>query len=245
MELSRARAELDRIRVHLEDRERLTALGRLTATIAHEVRNPLTAMKMWLHMIRVARPDAAGLDHKCTMLSQEICRLERLVGEVLEVARPASLERAPLQMPRLLDRTLDLMAPRMREKELRVCRRDAVTLPAVHGDSAQLVQVFLNLLDNAREATPRGGEISIQESLEQASEHGEVVVRVRDTGPGMPERVRGRLFEPFVTTKADGTGLGLYIAAGITARHGGRLELERSTDGGCVFAVSLPAMAGA
>src|SRR6185436_346934 len=111
----------------------------------------------------------------------------------------------------------------------------------VMADANQLRQVLLNLIANAAEATPEGGEVRISETRELGPDgQDEVVLRVSDSGPGVPEAIREHLFEPFVTTKPRGTGLGLCVAAGIVSRHGGRLELETQEAPGAVFALRLP-----
>jgi signal transduction histidine kinase len=121
-------------------------------------------------------------------------------------------------------------------------RKYSPELPPILGDGKQLKQVFINLLNNAAEVVPGGGEIRIlAASACDRDTRGMVVVRIQDTGPGMPEEVQQRLFEPFFTTKESGTGLGLCIAAGIMTRHNGRLVLESSTAQGTTFAVWIPA----
>jgi signal transduction histidine kinase len=221
--------------------EKLAAVGKLAACVAHEMRNPLSSMKMWLYSIRkVAGPEPA-LDHKYQILSDEINRLESIVRNVLEFSRPPSLRPQPHSIVRVIDKTLEIVRPWLETKQIRVVQDHAAGLPDVVADPEQLGQVFVNLLDNAAAAMPAGGTISIS-TIEEVDANGfaGVVVRVQDTGHGIPNDIRSRLFEPFFTTKQAGTGLGLCIAANILAAQGGRLVLESSTAGGTTFAVRLP-----
>jgi len=236
------RLALEESRDRLLDSEQLATVGRMAAGVAHEIRNPLTAMRMWLFAIRGQVGEAPQMLEKCDLLADEIGRLDGIVGSFLELSRPPAPVLEPQDVSRLVDGTLDLLAEQIRRGSLRVLRVRAPSLPRVQADVQQLRQVFLNLLANAAEATPEGGEIRVSEDVETDGGSTFVTVRVGDTGPGIPECVRARLFEPFVTSKRNGTGLGLSIAAGIVTRHGGRLALESSDERGSVFAVRLPAL---
>jgi signal transduction histidine kinase len=176
------------------------------------------------------------------MLLEEITRLDGIVRDFLDFSRPRALNVEPLQLASLLDETLELVGRRLEESQINVIRKYSADLPPIMGDGKQLKQVFINLLNNAAEVVPEGGEIRVLAA--SACDHDTrrmVVVRIQDTGPGMPEEVQKRLFEPFFTTKETGTGLGLCIAAGIMTRHNGRLVLESSTGQGTTFAIWIPA----
>jgi signal transduction histidine kinase len=240
-DVSDARSALEENRRQLMSAEKLAAVGKLAAGVAHEIRNPLTAIKMWLFSIRKAVGHDPEIDRKCAIVSEEITRLEKIVRNFLEFSRPRGLELEPQSVSSLMERTLDLFHHRIDEKKLRLARDDAEHLPPVMADADQLKQVLINVLDNAVEATNEDGEIQITiDTGCESDDRSMVVVRVQDTGRGMPEDVRERIFEPFYTTKDDGTGLGLCIAAQIMARHGGRLVLESSTQRGTTFAVWIP-----
>jgi signal transduction histidine kinase len=137
--------------------------------------------------------------------------------------------------------SLSLVGQRFRESHIRVLRRNGQVLPDVVADSELLKQVFINLLTNAADAMQEGGEIQI-EAVPDRQEDGVpfVAVRFQDQGPGVPEEVRGQIFQPFVTTKATGMGLGLSIAAEIMTLHGGGIVLESSTPQGSCFTVRIP-----
>ncbi|MCU0961384.1 MAG: ATP-binding protein [Pirellulaceae bacterium] len=222
--------------------EKLAAVGKLAASVAHEMRNPLSSMKMWLYSIQKAAGADPTLDHKCRILSDEINRLDGIVRSVLEFSRSPSLKSQPLCITRVIGDTLVIVRPWLETKKIRVVESHAAGLPHIRADSEQLKQVLVNLLNNAAEAMPGGGELSISTVADVDADGAVcVVVRVRDTGHGIPKEIQSRLFEPFFTTKREGTGLGLCIAANILAAHQGHLVLESSTVDGTTFAIRLPA----
>ncbi len=245
-EMADTRLALTETRNRMLNAEKLAAVGKLAASVAHEMRNPLSSMKMWLHSIRKTAGAEPAMDRKFQILSDEINRLERIVRNVLEFSRPPTLTLQPCSVVDVIGRVLEIATPALEAGNIRVAQSHASELPKVMADSEQLTQVFANLLGNAAEAMPGGGEISISSTAE-ADDRGSsgVVVRIRDQGQGVPEDVRVRLFEPFFTTKDEGTGLGLCIAANIMARHGGQLVLESSTPRGATFAVRIPIATGA
>lgn len=231
-----SRNSLAQTRDRMRSAEKLAAVGKLAASVAHEMRNPLSSIKMWLYSIR-NRPDVdPDLEYKYQILADEIARLESIVRNVLEFSRPPALKLEPWSVPEVLDRTLELVSPWLEAKSIRVVQKHARQLPEVMVDGEQLRQVLTNLLYNAAEAMSDGGEIVVSSARDDAS----IVMRIQDSGRGIPEEVRARLFEPFFTTKDEGTGLGLCIAANIMARHGGQLVLESSGPAGTTFAVRLP-----
>lgn len=240
-DVAETRTTLAESRGRLLNAEKLASVGKLAASVAHEMRNPLSSMKMWLYSIRKTAGVEPALDRKYQILADEITRLESIVRNILEFSRPPLLKLQPRSMVQVIDKTLEILNPWLETKKIHVVQRHAAGQPHVVADSEQLKQVFVNLLDNAAEAMPEGGDISISSNVEtDSSGLASVVVRVQDAGHGIPADARPRLFEPFFTTKEQGTGLGLCIAANIVAEHGGQLVLEASTSGGSTFAVRLP-----
>lgn len=236
------RTTLNRSRSKLKAAEKLASVGKLAASVAHEIRNPLTAIKMWLFSIQKEVGGSESLDRKFEIVSEEIKRLESVVRNFLEFSRPPELKLAVESVSRLLDATLELVEPRIAAENIRLSREDAPDLPPVLVDREQLRQVLLNLLSNAAEAAGEQGQIRVVTSGELDSEERKmVVVRVADSGPAIPEEVSRRIFEPFFSTKETGTGLGLCIAARIMARHEGRLVLESTDERGTTFAIHIPA----
>jgi signal transduction histidine kinase len=241
-DMTNTRSALQRSRQQALNAEKLAAVGKLAASVAHEIRNPLVAVKLWLTNIKKKRQNDPELCRDLDVLLDEMSRLDGIVRDFLEFSRPRALNVEPLQLASLLDETLELVGRRSEESRINLVRKYSAELPPIMGDGKQLKQVFINLLNNAAEVTPEGGEIRVITT--SASDHDArpmVVVRIQDTGPGMPEEVQKRLFEPFFTTKESGTGLGLCIAAGIMTRHNGRLVLESSTGQGTTFALWIPA----
>ena len=235
------RSRLERSRLRLAAAEKLAAVGKLAATVAHEIRNPLTAMEMWLFAIQEEVRGDAELERQLGIISEEITRLENIIRNFLEFSRPMELHCRPLEVNCVVQQTLDLFEQRLKERNIRVARAATGTLPAILADADKLKQVFINLIGNALDAMAEGGEIRIGATVENdAAGRRMVVVRFRDSGSGMPKDVQARIFDPFFTTKEDGTGLGLCIAAQVMARHEGSLVLESSTEHGTTFAVWLP-----
>jgi len=236
-----ARTALATTRTRLRTAEKLASVGKLAASVAHEIRNPLTSIKMWLYSVEKSVGADAGVRRKLHLIAEEIARLESVVRSFLEFSRPPALNLQPHSVSSLIDKALELTSARMDERMTRIVREDGAGLPRVAADADQLKQVLINLVQNASEATAQGGTIWISSSAEtDADGRRMVVVRVRDDGPGMAEEVRQRLFEPFFTTKDEGVGLGLCIAARIMAGHRGRLALESSSSRGTSFAVWIP-----
>jgi len=239
-DVSDTRSRLDRSRHQLLVAEKLASVGKLAASLAHEIRNPLTAMKMWLFSIGEAVRGNADLERKAGIISEEIARLESIVRNFLEFSRPLALDCRPQDVGPVIEQTLELLGPRFQGEKIRVSYLPRPALPQVMADAAQLKQVLLNLLGNAADAMA-GGEIRITPNVEKdGSGRSMVVLRICDTGPGMPPDIQSRIFEPFFTTKENGSGLGLCIAAQIMARHEGGLVLESSTEKGTTFAVWMP-----
>jgi signal transduction histidine kinase len=216
-------------------RESLAAMGEFAASLAHEVRNPLTAVKIDLQSLQEKVADDEALTVPLRRALEEIDRLDSTVGDALSVVRRGDG-----------DRTLDVWQPIRAAAHsagpafsktvatLEVIGEDD-ELP-VRGDAAGLEQLFLNLLLNAAEALPAGGRATIGAQRERGS----VLVRVEDDGPGIPEEVRRRIFEPLFSTKETGTGLGLTISRRIVEAHRGDLSVGDAEGGGTLVAIRLP-----
>jgi signal transduction histidine kinase len=235
------RWNLEQSREQLAHAEKLAAVGKLAASVAHEIRNPLTAMKMWLYSLRrTAAWDDPSME-KLNVVAAEMVRLENIVRQFLEFSRPPQLKTAACNVVALIDETLDLQKYLLEQHGIRLQREYEAELPEICADREQLKQVFLNLLNNAIDAMPGGGELQVAVAQRRQGARRMVFVRVADTGVGMPPEVQQRIFEPFFTTKPEGTGLGLCIAAAIVARHGGTLSLASSTPHGTAWDICLPA----
>ncbi len=240
-DVSDTRSRLEHSRNQLLVAEKLASVGKLAASLAHEIRNPLTAMKMWLFSIEEGVQGNADLGRKLGIISEEIGRLETIVRNFLDFSRPQTLHSQSQDIGAVINQTLDLLSPRLRGDRICATYTPRPALPHVMADADQLKQVLLNLLGNAADSMACGGEIHITCHAERdADGRPMVVVRICDTGSGMPQDVQHRIFEPFFSTKEKGTGLGLCIAAQIMARHDGGLVLESSTEKGTTFAIWVP-----
>ena len=228
----RAREAGEGLRRH----EKLAALGRLSAGLAHEIRNPLNTLAVLSYaMIEQASqsdPRLADLE----VVRDEVRRMSLLLDQFLDFARPRPPRFRRHRIDEILEETLLLIGAEAAKRGVRLERSWAEGTVPVWADGDQLKQVFLNLLLNAMQAMPEGGWLRAATSRAA----GGVVVEIRDSGPGIDPAVRERLFEPFVTTRAGGTGLGLPISARIVEGHSGELRLESEPGGGTAAIVWLP-----
>jgi signal transduction histidine kinase len=225
----------------LKERDRLAALGEMAAGLAHEIRNPLGAIKASAQLLveNATEGDTEFLE----IIVEETDRLNRVVGSFLDYARPARGNPLPCDVTSAVDRTLQLLKPECQTHGTLLIVEQEPALPMVRIDVEQLRQVLLNLVQNALQALDRGGEIHVATaSVERGrGEAPWVEIRVRDTGPGIPPEVLANLFVPFVTTKDRGTGLGLAISQRIVAAAGGRILVRTRESEGTTFVVRLPA----
>ncbi len=240
-DIADTRSDLERNRDRLLMAEKLASVGKLAACVAHEMRNPLTAVKMRLFSLRRDLGENDFYEDDLQVVFEEIVRLEKVIRHFLEFSRPPDLRLGQHQLARVMDKTLELGQHRLEEKGIRLLREEG-PLPPILADAEQLMQVFLNLLINAAEAMPQNGVLRLHSSRAVDESGKEMVVsRFVDSGTGIDAQVRERIFEPFFSTKDSGTGLGLCIAASIMSRHNGRLHLESSDAKGTTFAAWIPA----
>lgn len=232
-------ASLQRILRERASRESLAAVGEFAASLAHEVRNPLTAVKIDLQSLEERLGDDPSLTSPLRRALEEIDRLDATVGDALSMVRQGDEDRV-LDAWRPIEAAAHSAAPAFARVDatLDVGRRDS-ELP-VFGNAAGLEQLFLNLLLNAAEALPQGGRATIGAGTDGDS----VCVRIEDDGPGIPESVRDRIFEPLFSTKEAGTGLGLTISRRIVEAHRGELSVRDAEGGGTCVEVRLPAANG-
>jgi signal transduction histidine kinase len=225
------RERLDR----LHRAERLAAVGQLAAGVAHEIRNPLTAIRSTMQYLLQGLDRSEPRHQLVTELLGEVDRINSTVGGLLSLSRSGELRPVTLDLREPLGSVVALLAARAAEQGVEI----AASLPdeplLVLGDAGQLKQVFLNLVLNAVQAMTGGGRVRVE-----ASEGEWAQVRIADTGPGIPEDQLRRVFDPFFTTKSDGTGLGLAICHGIVAQHQGEIQMESEPAAGTTVTVRLP-----
>jgi two-component system NtrC family sensor kinase len=218
--------------------EKMAAVGRLTASIAHEINNPLHSVRNCLHLVGRNELPEADRQEYLELASEEMDRLMRTVRQMLDFYRPGARDRKPFDINEIIDRVLNLLDAQLSHGEVEVHRAFGDDLLLVLGVENQIQQVFFNLLLNAMEAMPDGGAIYISTTVEQ----GNVVIFIEDTGPGISLEKRDEIFEPFVSSKEKGLGLGLTVSYGVVTAHGGTLTLLSDGErGGARFRFSLPA----
>jgi signal transduction histidine kinase len=237
------RTKLVQSEVLLEKQEKLATLGTLAAGIAHEIRNPLTSIKARLYMLgkRVATDAASTAD--TAVISSEIGRLERIVQDVLQFARPSEPQLKSMRADTPLREVVSLMGSTLQQGRVQLALEDGPELHVMM-DTALIKQVLINLVRNAAEAIEGQGSVTLRVRASHAKLHGQsadvAILEVTDTGKGIPPEIQKRLFDPFFTTKEAGTGLGLSIAARIVEKHRGALEYQTQPGHGTTFGIVLP-----
>ncbi|HXH83685.1 MAG TPA: ATP-binding protein, partial [Candidatus Tectomicrobia bacterium] len=230
--------------------ETLAAAGRMAVGLAHEIRNPLGAIRGAVQLLgRELGPESPHQEYTRVLLT-EVDRVNRILEMLLDLARPAAIRPAPLNAHQLLERVALLSEEMARERGVAIVRRYDPSLPPILGDEDRLVQVFHNLVRNAIEAMAAGGTVTLatRVSLNPVfgkMDHGTgsrsmVEVQVIDEGPGIPEAARGRVFDPFFTTKERGLGLGLAICHQVLEQHRGAIQIDSAQGRGTVVTCFLP-----
>lgn len=235
-ELADFAKELERSQTQLVQAEKLAATGRMAASIAHEINNPLQAIHNCLHLA-INRPLTEEKKQHYLVMAQEECeRLITLVQRTLEFYRPSKGRSSPTRVNDLIENVLALSSKQLEHGAIKVHKNLMSSLPEIAAVPDQLTQVLLNLIINAIEAMPDGGDLTITTSATEDW----LQVAIRDSGPGVNPDDVAKIFEPFYTTKATGTGLGLSVSYGIIQRHGGRIDVQGVPGEGTTFTVALP-----
>jgi signal transduction histidine kinase len=239
LHLTSKNRELERARAHAE---RNAYRGLLASGLAHEIRNPLNAMNMNLQMLEEelhGAPELAGGDLLDLLAStkSEIKRLERLVTNFLLYARPSTPKFEKKDLNEVLRNTAIFLQADFRQSGVALELDLEPLLPSVDLDESQFRQAIMNILVNARQVMRQGGAVTL---TSKAGPGGEIVVAVRDQGPGIPPENRDHIFEPFFSKRAGGTGLGLAIARLMIEAHGGRIDVESEVGKGTTFRIRLP-----
>ncbi|WP_051188212.1 PAS domain-containing sensor histidine kinase [Brevibacillus thermoruber] len=221
----------------LRQSDMLSAVGQLAAGIAHEIRNPLTALRGFIQLMQSSAEDK----RYCGIMLSELDRINLIVSELLLLAKPQAVKYQQREVGSILKNVLSLLDSQAILNNIQIHTRIAEKLPPITCEENQMKQVFINLCKNAIEAMPNGGHLRVEA---EALDKGEVRIRIKDTGCGIdPERIP-RLGEPFYTTKEKGTGLGLMVSRRIIEEHGGRIAITSEPEQGTTVDVILPALAG-
>jgi PAS domain S-box-containing protein len=229
---------LESISTQLQVSERLAAVGRITAGVAHEVKNPLNSMRLWLENLKESLPsetDGAALQ-AVHVLDVEIDRLDAVVKRFLDFSRPMDIRLEPTQLSDLLREVLEVAQPQMQKASVQVAQLLPIGIPEVFVDRDLLKQAVLNLVLNAVEAMPSGGQLQLT-----LSRHGDVAeITVGDTGVGIPIENRQKIFQLFFTTRPGGSGIGLASAFRIVQLHNGSIDFTTEVGRGTTFRIELP-----
>ena len=233
-----AQLNVEKARAELVRSERLASIGQLAAGVAHEIRNPLTSVKLLLQHA-AKNPNEKGIAaDKMSLILDEIGRMEATIEGLLDFSRDRLLRRTRHNLNDPLQRALNLVDGRARQNRVEIIANKLDEPFFVDGDVEQLHQVFVNLFLNAIEAMPKGGRLAV--TTASLANPPRVRIEVGDTGSGIPEQILPRIFEPFVTTKERGTGLGLAVSRRIVDQHNGLLIAKNGANGGAVFVIELP-----
>jgi two-component system, NtrC family, sensor histidine kinase HydH len=218
--------------------ERLAAIGGLAAGVAHELRNPLTSVKLLLQHAATRGGDATIGAPKMELILDEVERMETTIQGLLDFSRPAQPQRKLYDLRETIDRALHLISGQAEKQHVATDAELGEDALMIYGDPQQLHQVFVNLLINAVEAMPDGGQLEITANRPHGNHA--VQVYIRDTGDGIPPDLMPRLFEPFASGKERGTGLGLAVSRRILEEHGGTISARSASPSGTIFVVKLP-----
>ncbi len=230
----------------LNEAEKSSLLGHFASTVAHEVRNSLNFLNLSIDQIRAKRllaDETPGRELRASLanMKDEITRLNRLVNDFLVVGRQAPPQIAPCDLKATVELAVSVVEKQAKAQDISIVSGLPADLPSLQADAGQLKTCFLNILTNSVQAMPHGGSIHIQAKTMQDGDGGaRLQLRFRDTGPGIPEKDREKIFAPYFSTKATGFGLGLAITQKIVEDHGGRVYVSRSNVPGTEIVLELP-----
>jgi len=230
--------EVRTLRHEVARSQRLASVGRLAAGVAHEIRNPLSSIKGFATYFKERYPDRPEDQQTADIMIQEVDRLNRVVGQLLEFAKPVPVKPKWVSLQDLLNDSIKLITDRAAEKGISIRAQNNIQVDEVRVDPDRINQVLLNLYLNAIDSMEPGGELKVKISSD--GQHRDVVIQVSDTGCGISRQDLSKIFEPYFTTKSTGTGLGLAIAHNIIEAIGGSITAESEKEVGTTFTVALP-----
>lgn len=242
-ELEAASEQLARVNRELQDSfeqvkraDRLSAIGQLAASLAHEIRNPLASIDGAANLIESPQTSEDVRKGSLAIIHKEIQRLNRLLTNLLDFARPRKPQFQAVEPGLLIDAIINLVEHTAQQRGISLVKQVAPSLPAFEGDPEQMKQVILNLAINAVQAMDAPGEVVLSARQKESA----ILISVRDHGAGVDDEHLDHIFDPFFTTKEAGTGLGLSVVHQIVTRHGGVVTTERNPDGGMTFTLLIP-----
>jgi len=234
----RIERELQKMQEALLQSEKLAAMGRLTSQIAHELNNPIYGIMNTLELLKTEIPPESKRRRILELSLSEIQRLSEMLRNMLSFSKPEEEKRRPIKIDELIEGILLVMEKQMKELNIQVETSFDPDIPEIMASTNQMRQVMLNLFKNAKEAMPKGGTLFVRTSREG----NKVLIHIKDTGIGIPEEIRDKIFDAFFTTKqkVKGVGLGLSVCYGIIKDHSGEIRVESEEGKGTTFIISLP-----
>ena len=238
LERQNLRRDRERLESQLRQSEKLASLGILASGLAHNINNRLTSLKTFLDLLPQRMDDPAFSGEFLKTCREDLEKIVVLVQELTRYAFSERLPQPPEPISELVVRALGYLDDQIAKKKIRI-RTEFDEVPRLAVDAEGMKQLFINLLKNAVQASPVGGEIRVLLHYHSTPE-AEITIRVEDEGPGLPPEIRQKIFDPFFTTKSHGLGIGLYICHKIATLHEGSVTVEDRGGGGAVFVVRLP-----
>jgi two-component system sensor histidine kinase HydH len=230
--------EVHALRHEISRNQRLASVGRLAAGVAHEIRNPLSSIKGFATYFKERYQDISEDFQNANIMIQEVDRLNRVISQLLEFARPVTLSPQSIDFQTIIDDSIKLVEKLAKDKSIVIIKKDIEKINRVTVDPDRISQVLLNLYLNAIEAMDDGGELVVSISLDKGREA--IVIRISDTGRGIGKDDLANIFDPYFTTKSTGTGLGLAIAHNVIEAIGGEIEVESRQGHGTTFRIIIP-----
>ncbi|MBT8361268.1 MAG: GAF domain-containing protein, partial [Deltaproteobacteria bacterium] len=218
--------------------EKLTALGRMAAGIAHEINNPLAGVLLYSSNMIKKVPRGEALEEGLQVIIDETIRCRKIIQELLEFSKGSDPAKVPIDINETVFKALNILENEFLLKRVEVDKNLASDLPNVMADGSQMEQVFVNLLINAVQAVPNDGTVQVKSSLSEQESC--VSIEVTDNGPGISRKEQSKIFEPFFSTKSNGTGLGLSVSYGIVRNHQGNISVQSRPGEGTQFIVKIP-----
>ena len=218
--------------------EKLSALGRMAAGIAHEINNPLAGVLLYSSNMIKKVPEGDALEEGLQVIIDETIRCRKIIQELLEFSKGREPTKVPTNINEIIGKALNILENEFLLNRIDMDKSLAPDLPDIMADGSQMEQVFVNLLLNAVQAVPEGGTIQVKSSLNQ--QESSVSIEVQDNGPGIGRKEQSKIFEPFFSTKPNGTGLGLSVSYGIVRNHQGNINVHSQPGEGTRFLIKLP-----
>lgn len=226
---------LRRAQAEVVQSEKLASLGYLSAGMAHEIRNPLNSIALFVQLIKSGLEEPERLDYVDKIL-KEVDRIDNILGKLLDASKRPKFEISEVRVDRILEHTLEAFTPQLRQKRIKVVIDIRSLPPAIKADPMEIEQIFTNLFLNSIHVMSEDGTLGVQ--LDRDDSY--INIRVSDTGPGIPPENLPNIFDPFFTTNSRGTGLGLSVVLRIVKTYKGKIEVEKSDPSGTTFSVRLP-----